>query len=1123
MVKIWELGVGLKLENGSLDQLTRDIQQKLEQSWEVAGEKAWKWIKKWLDQKQATSELARDIEQKVWNAGEKAGNKLQQSIWWGLKALVGLGVAKALNTAAGWAYTLAGNLEQADVAFTTMLWGADAARKMLQDLSDFAANTPFELTGVRQTAKQLLAYGIEANKIIPTLKALGDVSAGLSVPIEQVAYAYGQVRSATKLTWNDLKQFINAGVPIIWELAKNLWVSESKIKDMVSAGKIWFADVEKAFQTMSSEWGKFANLMEAQSNTMMGARSNLQDAVDSLWEAIWSLFTGEVGGLFKRMSSIVDTVKDWAVAHPALTKALVTFVGVAGGLVGVLTALSGAVAVVGIAFWAATLPILAAVGAVAALTAGTVLLTTAIKDQNEFRRHQGKGFSELKKEIEQNKKATEELHQAYNEWKITAAEYQEKLRKLKEENGSLQKAQNKTAMSYDDIKSAINEVNNSKLDNREKLQRLLEIQQRAVFTQKSIIELKKELASLSKSVNNIQELESWKLSLGSFKAHMIKQRKDTWSWMWTESGDQRSQRMKDEQAILQDQVDHYDELAESAISLQKQIDDLNKTIENWGGGGGDWSSWASKKAEKLKEVMDKLKKSYDEAQKADKDYEAAAKKTAEDVRKYYEKLWDEILGLKKKYQDLIKEFEKDQQSDKENFLRSQTEKVKELKDNISKGKSELIDLKKDAHAKKDQKLGRVEIEDIFKENNLANAKKQLEDIKKQLETTSYQPDREKLKAKQEYLTKVAEQLQLEESLQTVEKSTTGLRKKQKEELEEAKKKLEDYKSSMADLKKKINEGGGKDMGFDFIFDITDKKEANELLKYAKEQLWKQMSIEDEARLKLKIEIIEKVKEQLDLEEQLKKATEANDKINQKVEDEKKRAEMTPEERAIYDFEQQQKKKEEEFNEKKNQIEKEMKIYEFFQNAKFKSSAEVGTLISEENLKNYSIEERELILKLARERIQLEQQKEAKIRLEEDLHKKINQLSNDTTSLQLTNLGKLKTEYKTLISQIDAAISKQRQLNSIKSSWGFSAWGFTGLGANDEVAGVVHKNERVAPAWMTSQFSGVFKSLENIRTRGFQEWGFTTDNSRHIEQNNTINVQNVFDMEEFLERQRRKLR
>lgn len=119
-----------------------------------------------------------------------------------------------------------------------MLGGAEAAKKMLQDLSDFAANTPFELTGVRQTAKQLLAYGIEAHKIIPTLKALGDVSAGLSVPIEQVAYVYGQVKSAGRLVGNDLKQFINAGVPIIQELAKNMGVAESQIKDMVSAGKI---------------------------------------------------------------------------------------------------------------------------------------------------------------------------------------------------------------------------------------------------------------------------------------------------------------------------------------------------------------------------------------------------------------------------------------------------------------------------------------------------------------------------------------------------------------------------------------------------------------------------------------------------------------------------------------------------------------------------------------------------------------------------------------------------------------------------------------------------------------------------------------------------------------------
>lgn len=1110
--------MGIKLENWSIDQLTRDIQQRLEQGGEIAGEKAWKGIKKGLDQKQATSELAKDIEQKVWNAGEKAWDKLQQSIWGGLKALVGLGVTKALNTAAGWAYTLAGNLEQADVAFTTMLWGADAAKKMLKDLSDFAANTPFELTGVRQTAKQLLAYGIEANKIIPTLKSLGDVASGLSVPIEQIAYAYGQVRSATKLTWNDLKQFINAGVPIIWELAKNLWVSESAIKDMVSAGKIWFADVEKAFQTMSSEWGKFANLMDAQSNTMMGARSNLQDAVDSLWETIGSLFTETLRDAFKWIANMIDGIKERAKEHPALTKAIVTFVAVAGGAIGVLTTLWGLASVLWVSFSVATWPIFAVVSAVGLLTAGVIGLNVALKEQDQVRKYMGQSYWELQEKVKKNEEAMQALTKAYNDWRLTMDEYQSKMNELKGTNKELKDAQDKTTMSLDDITRAIKDVENAGLNNKEKLQRLQEIKDKAFGVRKEIAALKTEIASLDKKIKNElwlnAAIQGWAVA-------------PTTTMPREESAEAKSMKRiegrKKEKQILEDKINNTEAWSQKEEELAGKIEEANQAIEKQNKELEKWGGWASKKNEKLKETMDKLKKSYDEVEKADKAYETSAKKTAEDTRKYYEKLWDEMLGLKKKYQDLIKEFEKNQQSDKESFLRSQTEKAKDLKDNISKGKAELIDLKKEAREKKDQKLSWGEIDEIFGEKDLASAKKQLAEIKKQLETSDLPYEREKLKAKQEYLTKVTEQLQLEESLQTVEKSTAGLRKKQKEEVEEAKKKLEEYKASMVDMRKKINEWGGKDQGFDFLFDLKDKKEANELLKYAQNQLSGQMSTTDEARLRLKIEIIEKVKEQLELEEQLKKATEARNKIDQKIEDEKKRSEMTAEERAIYDFEQQQKKKEEEFNEKKNQMEREMKIYDFFQNAKFKSSAEVWTLISEENLKNYSIEERELILKLARERIQLEQQREEKLALEQDLHKKVMQLSNDTTSLQLTNLWKLKTEYRTLISQIETAISKQRQLNALRSSGGFSAGGFTGLGANDEVAGVVHKNERVAPAWMTSQFSGVFKSLENIRTRGFQEWGFTTDNSRHIEQNNTINVQNVFDMEEFLERQRWKLR
>ena len=1017
MVNIGELGVGLKLENWSIEKLTRDIQNQIKQWGDIAGEKLGKGIEKGLDQKQATNELAKDIEQKVGNAGEKAGNKLQQSLWGGLKALVGLGGTKALSTAAWRAYTLAGNLQQADVAFTTMLGGAEAARRMLQDLSDFAANTPFELTGVRETAKQLLAYNIEAHKIIPTLKALGDVSAGLSVPIQQVAFAYGQVKSAGRLLGQDLRQFTNAGVPIIAELAKNLGVAESKIKDMVSAGKIWFADVEKAFQTMSSEWGKFANLMEKQSDTMMGAWSNLQDSIDSLGEAIWSLFTGEVGGLFKWMASIVEAVKEWAVAHPELTKAIVIFVGVVGGAIGVVTALAGAAAIMGAALGAAALPVLGIAAALGAVAVAAFGVTAERQRQELYAKHLGKSYSDLQKEIDANKEAMAKLTMEYQGGAITAEEYQQKLKELEEKNKELTTAQGITTMSLEEARAKIEEINNSKLSNQQKLQALQEIADKAFGAAKSVEQLKKELAFLQPTIDKLKK--SKEKSRSGFGAQLALDFRDTFSWIpWVKSTNQ----IQAEYEVLNQQLQNRNEGQEDFNNLLSQTDVLGKqvntTLEDKSGGSGG-SSWTSKKAEKLKEVMDWLKKSLKDAEDADKKYRDSAKKTAEEVRKYYEKLGDEIRSLEIKYKKLIENFEKQEKSDKEWFLRSQVEKAKDLEEKLSKGKSALIDLKKETQNKKDQKLSYSEIEELFKTADLSTAQSELKKIQQELETATSEYDRERLKEKQAILEVLKEQLTVEQSLKAINGSVDKL---------------------------------GLDQS------VIDK--------------------------------------------------------------EKKRAELNPEEKAIYDFEQQQKKKQEEFEKEKKRMEREMEIYKFFQDQKFASSAEVQKLISEENLKNYSLEEQELIVKLGRERIQLEQQKEEKIRLEEDVHRKFNQLSNDTTNLQIKNLGKLKNEYRSLIAQIETALAKQAQL---RGGRGFAIWGFTGSGANSEIAGVVHKNERVAPAWMTSKFADTFNQLEKIRTRGFAQGGFTTDNSRHIEQNNTINVQSVFDAEEFLDRQRRKLR
>lgn len=111
--------------------------------------KLWVWVEiSNQDLKKATS----DVKKAFSETGDIVEQKLNKSIMWWLQAFAGTQIASGLNKVAGWALTLAGNLEQADVAFTTMLGSADSAKKMLKELSDFASRTPFELTWIRDTA-----------------------------------------------------------------------------------------------------------------------------------------------------------------------------------------------------------------------------------------------------------------------------------------------------------------------------------------------------------------------------------------------------------------------------------------------------------------------------------------------------------------------------------------------------------------------------------------------------------------------------------------------------------------------------------------------------------------------------------------------------------------------------------------------------------------------------------------------------------------------------------------------------------------------------------------------------------------------------------------------------------
>lgn len=228
------------------------------------------------------------------------------------------------------------NLEQANIAFETMLWDADKAKTLLSDLTDFAKKTPFELTGIRDNAKQLMAMGIEADDVIPTLKALWDVSAWVGTDLSRIAYNYWQVRTQWKLTWKDLRDFMTQGIPLLDELASNMWKSKTEIQDMVSKGKIWFDDVAKAFQTMTSEWWKFENLTEKQSHTFQGMLSNIQDSFGNIKETIWMAILPMLENLLKAITPIIEKVSDRIKEHPDLAWKIAAIVWAMWLLTGVI-------------------------------------------------------------------------------------------------------------------------------------------------------------------------------------------------------------------------------------------------------------------------------------------------------------------------------------------------------------------------------------------------------------------------------------------------------------------------------------------------------------------------------------------------------------------------------------------------------------------------------------------------------------------------------------------------------------------------------------------------------------------------------------------------------------------
>lgn len=196
--------------------------------------------------------------------------------------------------------------QQLEISFGTMLKSKEKANALMAQMTDLAAKTPFGLQEVSEGAKRLLAFQVPAEEVTETLRRMGDVASGLGVPMGQLIHVYGQVKAQGKLMTNDLYQFMNAGIPIIAELSKVVGKSETEIKDMVSAGKIGFTEIQAVIKNMTNEGGLFYNLMAEQSKSLGGQISNLRDNFDQMLNEIGKSSEGIVSGAIKGVSFLVE-------------------------------------------------------------------------------------------------------------------------------------------------------------------------------------------------------------------------------------------------------------------------------------------------------------------------------------------------------------------------------------------------------------------------------------------------------------------------------------------------------------------------------------------------------------------------------------------------------------------------------------------------------------------------------------------------------------------------------------------------------------------------------------------------------------------------------------------------
>ncbi len=368
-----------------------------------------------------------------------------------------------------------GEFEVQKVALTSMLQDADKAEEIFTTLRKEALKSPYTFQDLSKYAKQLTAFNIDADKLVETERRLADVAAGLGVDMGRIILAYGQVKSAGVLKGTELRQFTEAGVPLLQSLADQIERTEGKtislaqVFDRISKKQIPFEMVEQAFRDMTDVGGKFYNMQSVLVDTLQGKIGKLRDVwqqtlydignsnsaalkgtVDFLTNIVANLtkITGLIAG-------IVDGVGAYGVVLAAAAVTQKAFLG-ASTLTGMssmatfATKLGAAAPGVAAAVGLIVAAIMAIYNAYQKAHAAQIRFNDALIGFNDQAREEVGKLDELKGRLEAAEKGTEEYNKAKEEIVANYGKYYDGLDKEIDKVGSL-------ATAYDALKLSVEE------------------------------------------------------------------------------------------------------------------------------------------------------------------------------------------------------------------------------------------------------------------------------------------------------------------------------------------------------------------------------------------------------------------------------------------------------------------------------------------------------------------------------------------------------------------------------------------------------------------------------------------------------------------------------------------